>query len=161
MSIKKTPFTATLLATALITTCFFNSVNAKEIAIYRWVDKDNIVHFSQNLPQGHDYTELSTVSSFKALSKSERQALANESKAEQAVADLEKRQDDITEKNKATFEKNCKAARLNIKMLNSLDDIHVSEEQSDGSIGSRPLTAAEKAEKLTLSKKHEGLYCNK
>ena len=46
-------------------------------------------------------------------------------------------------------------------MLNSLDDIHISEEKSDGSIGSRPLTQAEKKEKLTLSKKHEGLYCSK
>ncbi|KGJ89198.1 DUF4124 domain-containing protein [Colwellia psychrerythraea] len=161
MSIKKISFTAALLATTLIAPLLFNSANAKDIAIYRWIDKDNIVHFSQNLPQGFDYTELSTVSSFKALSKAERQALADEDKATQAVAEMEKQQDDITAKNKATFEKNCKAARLNIKMLNSLDDIHINEEQSDGSIGSRPLTAAEKEDKLTLSKKHEGLYCSK
>lgn len=161
MSIKQLSFTAALLTSALITSSLSNCANAKEIAIYRWVDKDNIVHFSQNLPQGHDYTELSTVSSFKALSKAERQALAEEDKASQATEAQEQLQEDITAKNKETFEKNCKAARLNIKMLNSLDEIHINEEKSDGSIGSRPLTPAEKQEKLTLSKKHEGLYCSK
>ena len=56
---------------------------------------------------------------------------------------------------------NGQAARLNIKMLNSLDDIHISVEEADGSVGSRPMTATEKASKLTLSKKHEQLYCEK
>ena len=45
-------------------------------------------------------------------------------------------------------------------MLNSLDEIHINEERDNGTIGSRPLTMAEKSEKLVLSKKHEGLYCN-
>ncbi|ALO35637.1 hypothetical protein CMT41_13635 [Colwellia sp. MT41] len=161
MSIKKISFTGIFLAVTLISSSLINSAYAKNIAIYRWIDKNNIVHFSQNLPQGYDYTELSTISSFRALSKDERQALAEKDKRAQVIAQQETLQDDITAKNKATFTKNCKAARLNIKMLTSLDDVHVSEEKSDGSIGSRPLTAAEKAEKLTLSKKHEGLYCSK
>ena len=161
MSIKQLSFTKIFLAATLITSSVTNIANAKNIAIYRWVDKNNIVHFSQNLQQGQDYTELSTVSSFKALSKAERKALAEEDKAAQIVAAQVQRQDIIIAQNKKTFEKNCKAARLNIKMLNSLDDIHISEEKSDGSIGSRPLTQAEKKEKLTLSKKHEGLYCSK
>lgn len=161
MGIKQLSFTVTLLATILITSSVINCASAKNIAIYRWVDENNIVHFSQNLPQGHDYTELSTVSSFKALSKAERQALAEEDKAAQVIEEQKKLQDDITAQNKATFDKNCKAARLNIKMLNSLDEVHISEEKDDGSIGSRPLTQAEKEEKSILSKKHESLYCSK
>jgi len=161
MSIKQLSFTTALLTGALLTSSFINCAYAKEIAIYRWVDKDNVVHFSQNLPQGDEYKELSTISSYKALSKAERKALADEEKAIQAGEKIEKEQDDITAKNKATFEKNCKAARLNIKMLNSLDDIHISVEEDDGTIGSRPMTVSEKADKLTLSKKHEELYCEK
>ncbi len=161
MSIKQFSITAALLTGALVTSSVINCAYAKDIAIYRWVDKDNVVHFSQNLPQGDEYKELSTISSYKALSKAERKVLAEEKEAGQAVEELEKQQDDITAKNKATFDKNCKAARLNIKMLNSLDDIHISVEEADGTIGSRPMTAAEKAEKLTLSKKHEKLYCEK
>jgi len=160
MSIKQLSITAALLTGALVTSSLINCAYAKEIAIYRWVDKDNIVHFSQNLPQGDEYKELSTISSYKALSKAERKVLAEEEKADQAVEKLEKEQDDIIDKNKSTFDKNCKAARLNIKMLNSLDDIHISVEEDDGSIGSRPMTAEEKTKKLTLSKKHEELYCS-
>ena len=137
------------------------AVNDKEIAIYRWVDKNNIVHFSQNLPKGDEYREFSTISSYKALSKAERQLIAEQETAEQEVAVQEKNQDNVIAQNKATYEKNCKAARLNIKMLNSLNEIHINEEKSDGSIGSRPLTAPEKADKLALSEKHENLYCNK
>ncbi|MEY8213211.1 MAG: DUF4124 domain-containing protein [Colwellia sp.] len=161
MKIKKLSFTAAFLTGALLTSSVVNCVNAKEIAIYRWLDKNNIVHFSQNLPKNDEYKELSTIASYKALSKAERKIIAEQDKVEQKVADQEKQQDDVIAKNKATFERNCKAARLNIKMLNSLDEIHINEENSDGTIGSRQLTSAEKAEKLTLSKKHKDLYCNK
>ena len=161
MSIIKLSFTRAFLVGALFTLSVVNCVNAKEIAIYRWVDQNNVVHFSQNLPLGKEYTELSTISSYKALSRSERQVLAEQNKAEQAIAQRQENQQAITDKNKATFDKNCKAAKLNIKMLNTLDEIHISEEKSDGTIGSRALTAEEKEQKLTLSKKHEELYCSK
>ena len=161
MRIKHLPITSALLTATLLTFPLVNNAFAKEIAIYRWVDKNNLVHFSQNLPKGDEYTELSTISSYKALSRAERKALADEKAAGQAIDKLEEEQDNIAAKNKTTFDKNCKAARLNIKMLNSLGDIHISVEEEDGSIGSRPLTTAEKAEKLALSKKHEELYCEK
>ncbi len=161
MRIKYFPISSALLTAALVASSFISNAFAKEIAIYRWVDKNNTVHFSQNLPQGEDYKELSTISSYKALSKAERKVIAEQKVIEQGVEDLKKQQEDIADKNKATFDKNCKAARLNIKMLSSLDDIHISVEEGDGSIGSRPLTTAEKAEKLKLSKKHEELYCEK
>ncbi len=158
MRITQLSFTATLLTTALMTASVSNCVSAKDIAIYRWVDKNNVVHFSQNLPQGQDYKEFSTISSYKALSKAEREALAEEKTSSQIIEQQEK-QETIIAKNKAIFEKNCKAARLNIKMLSSLEAIYVSEEKNDGSIGNRPLTAEEKIEKLTLSKDQEKLYC--
>lgn len=160
MSIKQLSFTAALLTGALLTSSVVNCVNAKEIAIYRWVDKNNVVHFSQNLPTGEEYKELSTISSYKALSKAERKALAEEEKSDQAVEAQERKIDEDTAKSKATYERNCKIARLNIKMLSSLDDIVISEEKDDGSIGDRSLTSAEKEKKLALSKKHEGIYCN-
>lgn len=137
------------------------NVNAKEIEIYRWVDEKNIVHFSQNLPKGDNYTELSTVSSFKALSKAERKALSEGKQIAKSLEKKEQEQQDIIDKNIETFEKNCKAAQLNVKMLNTLDDLHINEELSDGTIGTRPLTMAEKEDKLILSKKHVELYCKK
>lgn len=161
MSIKKLSLAIVLLTVALLGSSVFNFVNAKEIAIYRWVDKNNIVHFSQNLPKGNEYKEFSTISSYKALSKAERKVIAEQTETEQGELDQKKQQDDVMAKNKVTYEKNCKAALLNIKMLNSLDEIHINEERGDGTIGSRPLTSTEKEDKLTLSKKHKKLYCNK
>jgi len=160
MSINKIFSIGAFLTGVLITSSVINCASAKEIAIYRWVDHDNVVHFSQNLPQGHEYTELSTVSSFRALSKEERKAIAD-GDGDDKTPDTAKQQEMTIEQNRVTYEKNCKSAKLNIKMLNTLGDIHVSEEKSDGTIGSRPLTPAEKTDKLALSKKHVELYCTK
>ncbi len=110
MRIKRLSFTATILTGALLTSAVVNCVNAKEIAIYRWVDKNNIVHFSQNLPKGDEYREFSTISSYKALSKAERQLIAEQETAEQEVAVQEKNQDNVIAQNKATYEKNCKSS---------------------------------------------------
>ncbi len=132
---------------------------AGDIAIYRWVDKNNVVHFSQNLPTSDNYTQLTTVSSFKALSKEERKALKEQEEAEQTLKNQDQQREDTIAANKATFEKNCKAAKLNIKMLNSYDEVLVTVETSDGKIENRVLTEAEKQEKLDLSKKHEEQYC--
>lgn len=159
MSIKKVFFIQAIIAGVLVTSSLVNISHAKNISIYRWVDSDNVVHFSQNLPADQDYTELSTISSFKALSKSERKLLAKEDRATKSADDKIKSKEGSITNNAETYKKNCKAARLNIKMLNTLNDIHINEETSDGSIGSRPLTIEEKAEKLKLSKKHEELYC--
>ncbi|GEM_PF-1414723 len=161
MSIKKLSFTAVLLTGALLTSSIVNCANAKDIPIYRWVDKDNVVHFSQNLPKNDDYKEFSTISSYKALSKVERKIIAKQDAANEKFEDQEKQADEVIAKNKAMYDKNCKAARLNIKMLNSLGEIHVNEEKNDGTIGSRPLTSNEKEDNLALSIKHEDLYCSK
>lgn len=154
MHIKQFPFIA-----ALMTISVSNCATAKDIAIYRWVDNNNVVHFSQNLPKGNNYKELSTISSYKALSKAQRKALAEEKNSAKLIEQQEKQRDMVIAKNKEIFEKNCKAARLNIKMLSSLEAVYVNEEKSDGSIGNRPLTAKEKIAKLTLSKEQETLYC--
>jgi hypothetical protein len=52
-------------------------------------------------------------------------------------------------------EKNCKAARLNIKTLNSFNKITILD--TDGK--NRTLTDKEKKAQVTLSNKHIDLYC--
>ncbi len=159
MTTKHLSFISIFLTKALIIFSLSSILNAQDVSIYRWVDKNNVVHFSENLPKDNDYRELSTVSSYKALSKAQRNALAEEQHSAQLIAEQEKQQNSAMAKNKEIFEKNCKAARLNIKMLNTQEPVFVSEEKSDGSIGNRPLSAEEKIAKLTLSKEQETLYC--
>jgi hypothetical protein len=145
---------------ALVAVCstviFSTFVAAKDIAIYRWVDEDNIVHFSQHEPQGNSYSQLTTFSSFKAKQESESDNPPLPSVDEQ-LSEYEKKKAEISEKNKVIAEKNCKAAQLNIKMLNTLSKVTILD--SDGK--NRVLTAKEKDAQLKLSNKHVDLYCKK
>jgi hypothetical protein len=161
MNIKVISSTSTVLAIIFLNTLPITNLSAKEIAIYRWVDANNVVHFSQNLPKKDDYTQLSTVSSFKALSKEARKEKALQEGSQPHENSAEQQQLVDTAKNKATFERNCKSAQANIEMLNSFDEILITEETSDGVKTERVLDDKEKKEKLALSKKHVDLYCDK
>jgi membrane-bound inhibitor of C-type lysozyme len=159
MTTKHLSFISVFLTKVLIIFSLSSTLNAQDISIYRWVDKNNVVHFSQNLPKDNDYKDFSTVSSYKALSKADREALAEERSSAKLIEQRQKQQDTAIAKNREVFQRNCKAAQLNIKMLNSSEAVYISEENSDGSIENRSLTAEEKIAKLTLSKEQETLYC--
>ena len=132
---------------------FSTSAIAKDISIYRWVDENNIVHFSQHEPRSDNHSQLITFSSYQAKQNSSVKPLPS---VDEQLAKDEKRQAEILAKNKVIAEKNCQAAKVNIKMLNSFNKISVSD--SDGK--SRVLTEKEKHEQINLSNKHIDLYCN-
>jgi len=148
---------------AFLTICsaiiFSANAIAKDIAIYRWVDENNVVHFSHQVPQDNNYSQLITFSSYKAKQKPDNQQLPSSNQKnpsfDQQLTQDEKRQSAILENNKLIAEKNCNAARVNIKMLNSFSKISVVD--SDGE--NRVLTDKEKKAQLTLSNKHVDLYC--
>ena len=135
---------------------FSTNVIAKEIAIYRWVDENNVVHFSQHQPEGTNYTELTTFSSFKAkeeaLSEQDNSPLVDEQ-----ISKFEAEQAAVVAKNKEIANKNCKAAQYNVKTLDSFDEVMFTD--ADGK--ERAMTTKEKKEKLALSKKHIELFCEK
>ncbi|OUR62601.1 hypothetical protein A9Q74_03995 [Colwellia sp. 39_35_sub15_T18] len=151
-------------APMLLGVAVFLSTNviAQKIAIYRWVDENNIVHFSQNQPMGDNYSQLTTVSSYNPNSKkiiAESSNAENSAKAEEheLAVKLEEEQQKTIAKNKDIYAKNCNAAQLNIKMLNSFNRILYTD--TDGE--SKVLSTEEKQEKLDTSKKHIDLYCEK
>jgi len=153
-------------ALMLLGVAVFLSTNviAQKIAIYRWVDENNIVHFSQNQPIGDNYSQLTTVSSYNASS---RKVIAESSDAENSAKakehefavklEEEKEQQQIITKNKETYAKNCNAAQLNIKMLNSFNRVLYTDTNGEN----RVLSAEEKQEKLDISENHVELYCEK
>ncbi|MDX2368243.1 MAG: DUF4124 domain-containing protein [Colwellia sp.] len=138
---------------------FSTSAIAKDIAIFRWVDENNVVHFSQHQPKDKNYSQLTTFASYKAKKKSESGGSENKKlpSVDEQISKHEKKQAEILEKNKLIAEKNCKAAQLNIKMLNSFSKMTMLD--SDGK--NRVLTDKEKKAQVTLSNKHVDLYCNK
>ena len=145
-------FTLVLAAVALST-----NVIAKKIAIYRWVDENNVVHFSQHQPQGDNYSELTTVSSYNAQEKKPTVNSTEQTSVNEQIAKFEQEQEEIKAKNKEIFAQNCKAAQLNLKTLNSFEQVLTA--GADGN--NRLLTDEEKKEKIALSKKHVDLYCEK
>jgi hypothetical protein len=142
----------------MMLTSLENSFSA-QIDIYRWVDKNNIVHFSQELPQAGSYLELTTISSYESLSKEARQEKALREELELRIQAQADEQQTTTEVNAITFKQNCIAAKQNIKMLTSFDEVLVTELKSDGNKVERVLNEKEKQDKLILSNKHVALYC--
>jgi len=133
---------------------FSTNVIAKDIAIYRWVDENNVVHFSQHQPQNDNYSELTTVASYQARKK-ELPNSANTASVDEQLSQYEKDKAEVLAKNEEVAEKNCKAAQLNEKTLNSFDSIMFTD--SDGK--NRALSDKEKKIQLALSKEHISLYC--
>ena len=45
--------------------------SASELMVYRWVDKNNVVHFSQHQPVGDEYTEFLVSNQSKIISRAD------------------------------------------------------------------------------------------
>ncbi|MCW8833393.1 MAG: DUF4124 domain-containing protein [Colwellia sp.] len=133
------------------------NVIAKNIAIYRWVDENNVVHFSQHQPRDDNYSQLTTIASYNAKEREQPEQKKAMPSVREQIARHEKEQAEINAKNKEITENNCKAAQLNMKMLNSFNQIMTTD--ADGK--NRLLSDKEKKEQLELSKKHTDLYCKK
>jgi hypothetical protein len=130
---------------------FSTNVIAKDIAVYRWVDENNVVHFSQHQPRKDNYSDLTTVSSYRAREKS----LPKNTSVDDKMTKYERDKVDVLAKNKQIAEKNCQAAQLNEKTLNAFDSVMFTD--SEGK--SRALSDKEKMAQLALSKEHIKLYC--
>lgn len=123
---------------------------ATSISIYRWVDENNIVHFSHDHPININVSEVTVEVAYKPAAK----------EINKTEGQLEKEKKDLlsaeqTAKNTKIIDQNCKAAQANVKILNSFDKISITE--ADGT--SRVLMAKEKEEQLSISEKHVDAYC--
>lgn len=135
---------------------FSTNVSASDITIYRWVDENNVVHFSQDQPKSTHYSELSTVSSYQAAKQPPQKKVQTPSVDEQ-LSTFEKDEADALAKNKAVAEKNCQAAQLNEKALSSEGTITLTEPNGK----TKKLSDKEKKAQLALTKEHISLYCKK
>jgi len=155
MNIRNSAYIA--LSIALWSAVIFSTnVIAKDIAIYRWVDENNVVHFSQHQPQGENYSQLTTVSSYQARKK-ELPKDSDIPSIDEQLSQYEQEKAEVLAKNKEIADKNCKAAQLNEKTLNSFEIVMISDPGGE----SRALSDKEKKAQLALSKKHINMYCEK
>lgn len=145
-----------ILITLCLAVVFSASTSAKEVPVYRWVDENNVVHFSQHQPKNSEYDKLTTISTYKV--QEPILPVPDElPPVDKPLSEVESERDEIIAKNKAIIEKNCEASKLNEKILSSTDRI-----TSQGPDGKNfVLTEKEKKEKVALNRKNIELYCKK
>tara|TARA_R110001592_G_scaffold8867_4_gene47923 strand:- start:5654 stop:6127 length:474 start_codon:yes stop_codon:yes gene_type:complete len=138
------------------TIVFSTNVIAKDIAIYRWVDENDVVHFSQHQPQNSNYSQLTTFASYQARGVALPKSAQTPSVDEQ-LSQYKKDKAEVLAKNAEIAEKNCKAAQLNEKMLNSFNKVMITDANGKNSV----MSNKEKKAQLALNKEHISLYCKK
>lgn len=122
---------------------------AAKLTVYRWVDKNNIVHFSQNQPDHDNYIEMSMTNN-KSLS-----TVVKKKSPEDAASNNQFNAD--TSKQRAVDNSMCIAARENIKTLQNFDKI----QYKDAEDNMKVLTSLEKKQQLAMNKKQAEVYCQK
>jgi hypothetical protein len=135
--------------------CTTASALATDVTVYKWIDKDDVVHYSQDQPSGKSYEKVDVEVAYKPSE------IPNTANTDDFLAAIEKKKQQERLNKEAieraqTIENNCQAAQVNIKILNGFNKILV----SDPSGEQRILSPEEKAEQLTLTKKHIDIFCN-
>lgn len=127
------------------------SVFAEDVIIYRWVDDNNVVHFSQNQPASGNYTEIVMASSGQpkqptgnlpnTVVPEENSALAKE---DANTVDVEL---DTTDQ--------CKDAKTNLATLTTFERIRFTDKNGDTQI----LNKEQQEEQIAINKKLIEQFC--
>ena len=126
---------------------FSSTAIAQKDIVYRWVDKNNVVHFSQNQPAHDNYTEIQV--STNATRKASNAAVENN---DHEQAQTEKQTDALdllpsTEK--------CEEAKANVQVLKTYDKIQYKNEDGETVL----LSATQKEQQLAINEKQVEVYC--
>ena len=133
---------------ALIFVVYAGTSSAKSISVYKWVDENNVTHFSHRHPINDNYTELKVEVAYQSKPTIEEES--QEEKTQNAE------QLKVAKENTALIKENCEAAKVNVKILNSFDKILF----TDPSGESRILGPEERADQLVMTEKHLEVYCS-
>ena len=140
--------TLSLLFVSLVS---FNVSAAEKLTVYRWIDKENVVHFSQNQPTHDNYTEISMSNNKKStaiVDKNSSSESAQDNHNALANNNAENDIDDVSNDK-------CAAARENVKTLEGFDKIQYKDET--GAL--KVLTKLEMQQQLKMNKAQADIYC--
>jgi hypothetical protein len=120
---------------------------SRELTVYRWVDKDNIVHFSQHQPVGDKYTQFFVSDQSKVISRADtvisEDVKPPSQKSQKSVAPM------------INIIEQYKQAKDNISMLMAFDKVQYIDDKNTKKV----LTKEEKQQQLAINKKRTELYC--
>ncbi|TLU61437.1 DUF4124 domain-containing protein [Thalassotalea litorea] len=120
--------------------------NAKDVTVYRWVDENGNIHYTQHEPIDNEYAEVKIETPYnkakpslmdKSIDTSVSQKVASAKLANQAA-------------------EKCANAKNNLRVLNDFPKVKVTEE--DGS--TRLLTPVEKQQQLRIAENEVEVYCD-
>lgn len=131
------------------------SIFAQKATVYRWVDDNNVVHYSHEHPTDKDYTQVNVKVAYAPITdkQNDNQTTLNAQDADSKSKQLTDEQLAINEQ---TAQKNCDIATKNISVLSSLDNVSYTTESGETKL----LTEEEKIQQLEISKEQQELYCN-
>jgi hypothetical protein len=136
--------------------CLSSSALADNI-IYRWVDENNVVHYSQNQPATGDYTEL--VMANTQLSDKNNDSSTPKSNTPSSVASTNNGDgisDNLT-KNKSAIDyaAKCAEAQKNLTTLKDFDRIRFVDEKGETQV----LNKEQQEEQLIINEERVNIYC--
>ena len=123
---------------------YCNVLAAEELTVYRWIDKNNVVHFSQNQPSHDDYIEISMANNKKSS------AIIDEKTSTEKPQPIDFVPSDTNDNNDK-----CVTARENIKILQNFDKIRYKDAKGNVKV----LGAVEKEQQLAMNTKQAEVYC--
>ena len=118
---------------------------AQETIVYRWVDNNNVVHYSHEHPADKDFAEVKVHVAYSPPSS------PKQVKTEQ----VDEKKIDISHMDEDVVKKNCESAKTNLTILNSFEKILIKD--ADGN--DKTLTDEEKLVQIEQSKEYVGIYC--
>lgn len=137
---------------------FFLSSNAlANNIIYRWVDENNVVHYSQNQPETGQYTEL-VMANTQLSNKNNSSSVPKQSKTTAAVStnNSDGISDNLTkDKSTTDYTAKCTEAQKNLATLKDFDRIRFVDENGETQV----LNKEQQEEQLTINQERVNIYC--
>lgn len=121
---------------------------AENTKVYRWVDKNDVVHFSQHQPMDDSFIEISIANK----DESAKDSLAPEKNAQNDIIKNSEKRKDLTNMNEM-----CAEAMNNVSTLTNFDNVQFT--NKDGNV--KILSKQEKQQQLEIDQKKTEVYCSK
>lgn len=132
---------------ALLSLFYCSASLAQDTVVYRWVDSNNVVHYSHEHPNNVDFAEVKV-----QVAYSPPPTKKSADTVEEATKDDKA---DLSQMSEESIKKNCEAAKMNLDILDAFENVMIQNEKGE----EQALTAEEKEKQLELSKKYVGIYC--
>ena len=120
-------------------------VLAKDVTVYRWVDENGVLHYSQHHPIKNDYAEVIIDTTYSPV----------QAPLKNGIKEKEEDIDELATELAQNSQIKCKNAQANLRILTDFDKVQIS--TADGK--SSTLSELEKLKRLRLNEKAVDIYC--